>query len=98
MRCIEGLGTLFPFFGSGGEKFSEYRGEGFGRNRFAGALADRVCVAHAAPGSRTLATCQELRSQGKSVQTIHDPANRGLLPLGGCAIGQLAHAPISCIA
>ena len=49
------------------------------RNRFVGALADRVFVAHAAPGSRTLALCQELRALGKTLFTVDDPANGPLL-------------------
>jgi predicted Rossmann fold nucleotide-binding protein DprA/Smf involved in DNA uptake len=49
------------------------------RNRFVGALADRVFVAHAAPGSRTLALCQELRALGKALYTVDDPANGPLL-------------------
>lgn len=40
------------------------------RNRFVGALADRVFVPHAAPNSRTLALCDELRSAGKDILTI----------------------------
>ena len=43
------------------------------RNRFVGALADRVFVPHAAPNSRTLALCNELRSAGKSILTLDDP-------------------------
>ena len=35
------------------------------RNRFVGALADRIFVPHAAPGSRTLALCEDLRRLGK---------------------------------
>jgi len=49
------------------------------RNRFVGALADRVLVAYAAPGSRTLALCGELRAAGKPMIAIDDPANRELL-------------------
>lgn len=51
------------------------------RNRFVGALADRVFVAHAAPGSRTLALCKELHTAGKPMITIDDPANRELLEI-----------------
>jgi len=49
------------------------------RNRVVGALADRVFVAHAAPGSKTLALCRELRALGKPVVTVDDPANEPLL-------------------
>jgi hypothetical protein len=52
------------------------------RNRFVGALADRVFVAHAAPASRTLALCEELRRSGKEIVTVDDPMNQALLALG----------------
>jgi hypothetical protein len=51
------------------------------RNRFVGALADRVFVAHAAPASRTLALCEELRALGKALYTVDDPANSPLLAI-----------------
>ena len=49
------------------------------RNRFIGALADRVFVAHAAPASRTLALAMALRDCGKPLLTVDDPANETLL-------------------
>jgi hypothetical protein len=49
------------------------------RNRFVGALADRVFVAHAAPASRTLALVLALRDCGKPLLTVDDPANEPLL-------------------
>lgn len=49
------------------------------RNRFVGALADRLFVAHAAPGSRTMGLCEELRARGKTIITVADPANSALL-------------------
>jgi predicted Rossmann fold nucleotide-binding protein DprA/Smf involved in DNA uptake len=48
------------------------------RNRLVGALADRIFVAHAAPGSRTLALCKELQALGKPILTVDDPANSNL--------------------
>jgi hypothetical protein len=45
------------------------------RNRFLGALADRLFVAHAAPGGRTMALCDELHARGKQIVTVSDPAN-----------------------
>lgn len=51
------------------------------RNRFVGAFADRVFVAHAAPASRTLALCEELRASGKTLYTVDDPANGPLLAI-----------------
>ena len=49
------------------------------RNRFVGAVADRIFVAHAAPGSRTLTLCVELREHGKQLVTVDDAANEPLL-------------------
>ena len=51
------------------------------RNRFVGALANRVFVAHAAPGSRTLALCEELQVRGKPILTVDDSANSNLAGL-----------------
>jgi hypothetical protein len=51
------------------------------RNRFVASFADRAFVAHAAPGSRTLTLSQELRSAGKTIVTVDDPANAELLRL-----------------
>lgn len=48
------------------------------RNRVVGALADRVFVAHAAPGSRTMTLCTELQAHGKEIVTVSDPANSEL--------------------
>ena len=48
------------------------------RNRFAGALTDRIFVAHAAPASRTLALCEGLRGLGKELFTVDDTANAAL--------------------
>ena len=42
------------------------------RNRFVGALADRILVPHAAPNSRTLALCEDLRRLGKSFVPMND--------------------------
>lgn len=43
------------------------------RNRFVGALADRIFVPHAAPGSRTLALCRDMSSIGKKIMAVDDP-------------------------
>jgi hypothetical protein len=42
------------------------------RNRFLATIADSIFVAHAAPGSRTLALCQQLAEQEKWLLTIED--------------------------
>jgi len=53
------------------------------RNRVVGALADRVFVAHAAPGSRTMSLCSELHAHGRKILTVSDPANLALQKLAG---------------
>jgi len=52
------------------------------RNRMVGALADRVFVPHAAPGSKTAAFCDSLLTAGKRLYTVNDPANEHLISLG----------------
>jgi predicted Rossmann fold nucleotide-binding protein DprA/Smf involved in DNA uptake len=52
------------------------------RNRFVGALADRIFVPHAAPGGKTAALCRKLSVIGKRVYTIDDPANEHLISVG----------------
>ena len=42
------------------------------RNRFVCALSDRVFVPHAAPNSRTLAICDQLKSSGKQIVNADD--------------------------
>jgi predicted Rossmann fold nucleotide-binding protein DprA/Smf involved in DNA uptake len=62
------------------------------RNRFVGALADRIFVPHAAPGSRTLALCDELHQAGKRIVTVQDPRNS---PLESLSPEYLENGPIS---
>lgn len=52
------------------------------RNEFVAALADRVFVAYAAPGSKTEALCREVLAWGKPLHTFGDNANANLLKLG----------------
>jgi predicted Rossmann fold nucleotide-binding protein DprA/Smf involved in DNA uptake len=49
------------------------------RNRFIGALADRIFVPHAAPASRTFEHCRELAAAGKKIMTLDDQVNDALL-------------------
>jgi predicted Rossmann fold nucleotide-binding protein DprA/Smf involved in DNA uptake len=53
------------------------------RNRFVAALADRIFVPHAAPGSRTLQHCLELSSTATQILTIGDSHNEALLRIAG---------------
>jgi hypothetical protein len=51
--------------------------------RLLGALADRIFVARAAPASKTLALCMELRALPKPLLTVDHPANAPLLGFAG---------------
>ncbi len=52
------------------------------RNIFVAALADRIFIAHAAEGSRTLEFAKTVTEWGKPVFTFKVEANRSLLQLG----------------
>ena len=56
------------------------------RNRFVAALSDRILIAHAAPGSRTLALFRDLIALGKPVHTIYDPSHKNLFDFGAVAM------------
>jgi predicted Rossmann fold nucleotide-binding protein DprA/Smf involved in DNA uptake len=57
------------------------------RNRFMAALADKILVPYAAPGSKTLELCRLLLSWNKSVYTLANHANAPLIDLGASSIG-----------
>lgn len=52
------------------------------RNVFVAALADKICIAHAAEDSKTLEFAQMLLTWGKPVFTFETPANDALFQLG----------------
>jgi predicted Rossmann fold nucleotide-binding protein DprA/Smf involved in DNA uptake len=52
------------------------------RNRFVAALADAVLIAHAHPGSKTVALAEEAVAWGKSVYALDGPWNEHLLATG----------------
>ena len=52
------------------------------RNAFVAALADKICIAHAAEDSNTLAFAQMVIAWGKPVFTFETPANEALFQLG----------------
>ncbi len=52
------------------------------RNAFVAALADKICIAHAAEDSKTLEFAQMLLTCGKPVFTFETPANDALFQLG----------------
>ena len=52
------------------------------RNAFVAALADKIYIAHAAEGSKTLKFAEKVIAQGKPVFTFETPANEALFQLG----------------
>lgn len=52
------------------------------RNRFVAALAGRIIVPYAGPGSKTFELCRLLISWGKPLTTLPNKANGTLLKLG----------------
>lgn len=52
------------------------------RNAFVAALADKICIAHAAEDSKILEFAQMVVSWGKPVFTFDTPANKSLFELG----------------
>jgi predicted Rossmann fold nucleotide-binding protein DprA/Smf involved in DNA uptake len=52
------------------------------RNRFVATLAQTICVAHAAPGSRTERLCADLVAQGKRIYTLGLAENAHLVQCG----------------
>ncbi len=52
------------------------------RNAFVAALADKICIAHAAEDSKILEFAQTVLAWGKPVFTFDTPANRALFQLG----------------
>ena len=52
------------------------------RNAFVAALADKICIAHASEGSKTLQFAQQVSEWGKPLSTFDTPANRSLFQCG----------------
>ena len=52
------------------------------RNDLVADLAQRVFIAHAAPGSKTEAFASKLANAGKSLLTLDSPANSNLIAIG----------------
>ncbi|MXV82257.1 hypothetical protein F4X88_16830 [Candidatus Poribacteria bacterium] len=52
------------------------------RNAFVAALADKICIAHAAEESKILEFAQQVLAWGKPVFTLDTPANQSLFELG----------------
>ena len=52
------------------------------RNTFVAALADKICIAHASEGSKTLQFAQQVSEWGKPLFTFDTPANKPLFECG----------------
>ena len=52
------------------------------RNTFVAALADKICIAHASEGSKTLQFAQQVSEWGKPLFTFDTPANKSLFQCG----------------
>ena len=52
------------------------------RNRVVAALAERIFVAYAEPGSKTEFFCREVVAWGKPLHTHVGPANQDLIAIG----------------
>ena len=59
------------------------------RNAFVAALADKICIAHASEGSKTLEFAQQISEWGKPLFTFDVPANRSLFDCGAQRIEDL---------
>ena len=62
------------------------------RNAFVAALADKICIAHAAEDSRTLEFAQMVVAWGKPIFTFETPANEALFQLGAQRIEPSVYA------
>ena len=61
------------------------------RNVFVAALADKICIAHAAEDSKILEFAQMVLTWGKPVFTFDTPANKALFQLGARRIEPFLH-------
>ena len=59
------------------------------RNAFVAALADKICIAHASEGSKTLQFAEQVSEWGKPLFTFDTPANRSLFDCGAQRIEDL---------
>lgn len=76
--------VLSPFTGSEHRVTARLAAE---RNRLAAALAQRIFIAHAAPGSKTEQLCREVKGWGKPVYTFEHEANVRLIEIGARPVG-----------
>ena len=75
--------VLSPFSSSHRRPTSELAAQ---RNDLVTTLADRVFIAHAAPGGKTEAFARKVADSGKPLLTLDSPANANLLALGASPI------------
>lgn len=70
-------------------------GDGVGHAAPAGGLADRLLVAHAAPGGKTERLCRDALAAGKRVFTLESSDNAHLI--AGGAVPVAADDPAACV-
>ena len=63
------------------------------RNAFVAALADKICIAHAAEDSNTLEFAQMIAALDKPIFTFETPANEALFQLGAQRIEPSVYLP-----
>lgn len=64
------------------------------RNRFVAAIADKVLIAHAAPGSKTAEVAREVLAWGKAVLVIDDRANQAIVASGAEAVNTVTGSAV----
>jgi predicted Rossmann fold nucleotide-binding protein DprA/Smf involved in DNA uptake len=62
----------------------------FKRNRYVAALAEKIFIPFATPGSKTEQLCRELIAWGKPVFTVDNEANQNLVRLGAQSVARNA--------
>ncbi len=76
----EGRFLILSLFSGSHNRISSARADK--RNHFTAAIADKIVIPYAAPGSRTESLCNEWIKKGKSVFTFNSDYNKNLLDSG----------------
>ncbi len=76
----EGRFLILSLFSGNQNRISSGRADK--RNHFAAAIADKIVIPYAAPGSKTESLCNEWIKKGKTVFTFNSDYNKNLLKLG----------------
>ena len=76
----EGRFLILSLFSGNYNRISSDRADK--RNHFAAAIADKIVIPYAAPGSKTESLCKEWIERGKPVFTFNSSYNKNLLDSG----------------